>query len=184
LLVFRGQTDAGLRQFLIARSTEPASALVRSWVSYAYYLQGQMDSALVESKRAFQSDSTNLTTLTLGALVLLKAHNVPGALEYVRRMNRVNHAGFFVLGRTDSASARARLHEIEQRQRAAPWLIEGSRAFAMLGEGDTAQAITSFERATAVHDVWPSEYAIEDPIFDSIRTNPRFQRLLHRVGLR
>ena len=123
LLAFRGRTDEALKQFLLARSTEPASAVVRSWTSYTYYLQGEMDSALVESKRAFQSDSTNLTTLTLGAFVLLKARNVAGARDYVNRMLRVNHAGFYVLGATDTAMARVRLHELEQ-QHSPPWLVE------------------------------------------------------------
>lgn len=78
-LLFRGQIDAGLRQFLIARATEPASAVVRSWTSYSYYLQGNMDSALVESARALQSDSTNITTLAFGANVLLASGDVAGA---------------------------------------------------------------------------------------------------------
>ena len=184
LLLFRGQTDEGLRQFLLARSTEPASALVRSWVSYAYYLQGHMDSAMVESKRAFQSDSTNITTLVLGSLVLLKARNVAGARDYVRRMPRYSHLALYVLAATgDIAAVRTRLHELEQ-QRAAPWLVESSRAFSMLGAGDTAQALRAFERATDAHDIWPSQEPIQDPIFDPIRSSARFQRLLRRVGLR
>jgi Tfp pilus assembly protein PilF len=87
-LLFKGQIAEGLRQFLVARSTEPASALVRSWVAYSYYLQNEMDSAIVESRRAFQSDSTNLTTLAFGALILLKANDVATARDYLRRMSR------------------------------------------------------------------------------------------------
>jgi len=184
-LLFRGQTREGLRQFLIARNSEPASALVRSWVSYAYYLQGQMDSALVENRRAFQSDSTNITTLALGGLVLLKAGQIPRVRDYLRRINRYNHLSFYLLGAIgDTAQVKTRLGELKPQERTAPWFFESSRAFSFLGAGDTAQAIDAFERATDAHDIWPSLEAIQDPIFDPIRSNPRFQRLLSRVGLR
>ena len=183
-LLFRGQTAEGLRHFLIARNIEPASALVRSWVSYAYYLQGQMDSAIVEHRRAFQSDSTGLTTLGFGALILLRTGDVDGARSYLSRLNRYQHLSFYILAATgDTASARARIQELEQ-QGSGPWLVENSRAFTMLGARDTAGAITAFERATDANDIWPSLEPIDDPIFDPIRSSQRFQQLVRRIGLR
>ncbi len=183
-LLFKGRIADGLQQFLIARSTEPASALVRSWVAYSYYVQRQMDSAIVENRRAFQSDSSNLTTLAFGALILLEAHDVAGAKDYLRRMGRYQHQAFYVLAATgDTAAARARLHEIEL-QHAGPWFIENSRAFMMLGAGDTARAVTALERSADLYDIWPTQESTNDPVFDQLRSNERFQRLLHRVGLR
>ena len=183
-LLFKGQLSSGLRQFLIARSTEPFSALVRSWVAYSYYLQNEMDSAVVESKRAFQSDSTNLTTLAFGSMILLKANDIAGARAQLRRMGRYQHQTFYILAATgDSAAARARLRELELN-RAAPFVIQNSLAFTLLGARDTLGAITAFERAADAHGVWPTLQPIDDPIFDPIRSHPRFQRLVRRVGLR
>lgn len=183
-LLFMGNVDEGMRQFLTARSTEPASAVVRSWVAYTYYLQNEMDSAIVESRRAFQSDSNNITTLAFGSLILLKANDVAGARRYLKRLGRYQHQALYVLAATgDIAEARARLRELELN-RAGPWFLENSRAFAMLGARDTLAAISAFERATDANDAWPTYQSIDDPIFDPVRSHPRFQRLVKRIGLR
>jgi len=182
-LVFRGRSADALHQFLAARRTEPASALVSSWVSYAYYLQGRMDSSLVESARAFESDPTNLTTLQLGSLVRLRARDPAGARDFVNRLPRFDPYVLYVLGATgDTAAALGRLRELE-RERPTRWLAATSRALGMLGVGDTTEAMAALERATIANEIWPSFHAIIDPIFDPIRSSARFHALLRRVNL-
>jgi Tfp pilus assembly protein PilF len=182
-LVWRGRNAEALTQFLEARRTEPASALVSSWVSYAYYLQGQLDSALVESARAFQNDTTNLTTLEFGALVRLTTGDSAGARDFVNRLPRFDPYVLYVLGATgDTAAALARVHELE-RERPARWLAATRRALGMLGVGDTTAAMAALERATAANEIWPSFHAVTDPAFDPIRSSARFHQLLRSVNL-
>ena len=78
-LLSRGRVADALTQLLSARSDDPASAVLSSWLSYAYYVDGRVDSALVESDRALQSDSMNSTTLLWGTLIRLKAGRRNGA---------------------------------------------------------------------------------------------------------
>jgi Predicted integral membrane protein len=182
-LVFRERATEALEQFLAARREDPASALVSSWVSYTYYVRDQIDSAVAESIKAFQSDSTNTTTLSLGALVRLRAGRVREARQFVERGQQMNESLFYVLSALgDSALAMARLRKFDKALHGF-WRAETNRAFAMLGAKDTARALTALERATDRHEIWPTLVSMRDPIFDPIRASPRFQRLLSRVGL-
>lgn len=182
-LLFRDRPGEALAQFLVARSEDPASALVLSWVAYSYYVMGQLDSAYVESARAFQSDSTNTTTLLVGSLVRLKAGRPREALRFMERGQPFMETVFYVLAATgDTAGAMARLRTFE-RTMPRGWRTETNRAYAMLGAGDTARALSALERATDSNEIWPTLESTRDPIFDPIRNSPRFQRLLRRVGL-
>jgi TolB-like protein/tRNA A-37 threonylcarbamoyl transferase component Bud32/Tfp pilus assembly protein PilF len=182
-LVFRGRPKEALQQFLIARRTEPALALVSSWVSYAYYLDGQSDSALVESARAFQNDSMNITTLLLGSLVRLKAGRNTEARDFVSRGPRLSPYTFYVLAATgDTAGVRQRFDQIA-RGPSNFAMRHTVRALAMLGVGDTTAALAALEHATEANELWASVLSFRDPIFDPIRGSVRFRRVLQRLGL-
>ena len=179
-----GRAPEALKQFLLARRVEPASALVSSHVSFIYYFLGQMDSAVVESERAVQSDTTVLTAMTLGALVRFKAGRIAEARDLaVRSQRNAGAGGLYVLVATgDTATAMARLRKIESvRPRA--WMAETARFNVMLGLGDTARALDALERATAAREIWPSTGPVPDPTFDVIRGSARFQAVLRQIGL-
>jgi hypothetical protein len=156
---------------------------VSSWVSYAYHLDGQLDSALVESGRAFQNDSMNITTLVLGSLVRLKAGRKAEARDFVNRGPRLSPYTFYVLAATgDTAGVRQRLDQIARGPSNFAFR-HTVRALAMLGAGDTTKAVEALERATEANELWPSVLSFRDPIFDPIRGTPRFRLVLQRLGL-
>jgi predicted Zn-dependent protease len=182
-LFHRGRAADAVKQFILARRTEPASAVVSSLLSYVYYLQGDMDSALVESARAFQSDSANITTLSLGTVVRLAAHDSAGARDFAIRLHTPQPTGLYVLaaiGDTTEAFRRLRAMEAQRPNR---WMVRTARAFTMLGVGDTTEALAALERATDANELWPTISAVIDPIFDPIRSSTRFHDLLRRVDI-
>ena len=184
-MLHTGRGADALKQFLIARRTEPASALVSSWVAYTYYMLGQIDSALVESARAFQNDSTNYTTLQSGAQIRVMAGDFAGARDLVSRLSQTyDRVTLWVLAATgDTATALGRLRELE-RKRPPPWLAATARAYVMFAIGDTTEAMAALERATEANELWPaSGSALLDPIYDPVRSSARFQALLRRVNL-
>lgn len=183
LQLYRGRHAEALRQLREARTEDPASAAVLSWLSFAYYLNHELDSALVESRRALENDSTNATSLGLGALVRL-GNNLPEeARKLIGLTNSNLPAAFYVIAKLgDTALARKRLRELDALT-PQPWMAETKRAYVYLGLGDTARALSALERATDGKELWPSTHGAFAPMFDSIRGSARFQALLRRVGL-
>jgi serine/threonine protein kinase/tetratricopeptide (TPR) repeat protein len=182
-MLHQGRAADALKQFLAARHAEPASALVSSWVAFAYFLQGQMDSALVESARAFQNDSTNYTTLQNGAYIRLKLGDLAGARDLVNRLSPYDSRRLYVLAvMGDTATALGRLRELE-RERPPRWLAPTTRAYTMLAIGDTTEAMAALERATDANEFWPAFGGVLDPMYDPIRSSSRFHALLRRVNL-
>jgi eukaryotic-like serine/threonine-protein kinase len=182
-LLFRGNVRAGLDTLLLARRSEPASALVSSWVSYAYYLDGQRDSALAESRRAFQSDTMNLTTLTHGALIRQSLGLSAEARRFADRSLPLNPSRVYVLSvQGDTSEVMNRIRAAED-QLPRPGLIGLARAYAMLGIRDTAGAMAALDRATTDGEMWPSIQSVIDPVYWPLWPSARFKALRERVGL-
>lgn len=172
-----------MQQLREAKSQGPASALVLSWLSYGYYLSGRLDSALVESRRALENDSTNFTTNAFGALVRLAVGRNEEALALGRRTTSLNTLSAFVIARAgDTAGARRALSVLdsESPRRTRFWT---EKAFTHLGLRETEKALEAFEAATDSGEMWPLFEPVTDRIFDDLRASPRFALLLRRVNL-
>ncbi len=182
-LMFRGRPADALAQLRVARDADPESALVLSWISYAFFQNGMTDSALAESNHALAIDPVNLTSLGFGSLVQLWSNHPDAARELARQGSGYLTQATYVIAMTgDTAEARRRLLR-EDAETPQPWMSETRRAHSHLGLGDTAQALAALERATDAGEIWSSLMSVLDPTYDPIRESPRFRALLRRVGL-
>jgi len=182
-LMFRGRVGEALAQLQTARSEDPASALVLSWVAHAYHLNGQLDSAYAESRRALETDSANYSSVFTGGLIRLAVNRPSEARTLVDRSPRAFLINEYVIAKTgDSATARQRLADVEA-QSPRPWLTESRRAFAYIGLGDTAAALSALERATDLGEIWYVMSGLPDPMFKPLHHSPRYHALLRRIGL-
>ena len=182
-LLFRGRTREALAQFQAAREVDPASALVLSFVSYAYYRERQQDSARVISERALKSNPLNFTALIFRSLVLFADGHPDEARRLVAWMPLDATPGIYIMAITAKPKdARVPIAALLKR-RPLPWMVHTAQAYAMLGVGDTAQALSELELATQRKEIWPELIPQSDPMFDGIRKSGRFRKLLERVGL-
>jgi tetratricopeptide (TPR) repeat protein len=181
-LRFRGRLPQAMAELQAARAEDPMSAVVLSHLSYSYFLNQEMDSALKESGRAMEMDSTNTTTLGYRAMILLRANQPEEALKLVVQKAYATSYGGYVIGRVDPTAARRRILEMDA-ETTQSHNAETRRAMIYFGLGDTARALTALERATDVGDHWHASNGAFDPVFDAVRDSPRFRALLRRVGL-
>jgi serine/threonine-protein kinase len=179
----RGQLREALVQSQAARAEDPASAVVLAHLSYGYYLNRQVDSAMAESKRALETDSANRTTIWSGALVRLVARQPLEARALANRALSAFLIKDYVLARSgDTATARLHLRELDA-ERPQPWMSRTRRGLTYLGLGDTTQALSALELATEANEIWPFVFPVSDPLYDPIRGSARFRAMLRRVGL-
>ena len=182
-LLYRARTNDALAQFQAAQRDDPASALVLSFVSYAWYLLGQRDSAQVTIDRALSSNPSSFTALNFGALIQLNQGHPVEARAIALRSRQDWPSINYVLAATSPAdSTRARLGAMLAR-RPRMWMINTVRAYSMLGLRDTSRALDALEDATRAREIWPVIEPRTNPIFESIRDTPRFRKLLVTVGL-
>src|SRR5204862_8356434 len=111
---------------------------------YAYYLRGQMDSALVERARAYQNDSTYVINLTTGPRILWKAGRIAEMRALLRQGPPLGSTLFLLAAVGDTAEAMSRLRAA-QRTTPRHRDLDMSTAYIMLGKGDTAEALAALE---------------------------------------
>ena len=189
--LIRDSVSEAIAQLRAARLEDPGSALVLGWLSYAFYLEGRLDSALVASDHAFQSDSTGRMLLGFRASQRLRVADTATARRMAiqslpadpNRLFAASLAGLYALTAIGDTAITMDLVRKMERTRPRPWMTETYRAFVMLGVGDTAAALAALERATAAKESWSSKLPMRDPIFDPIRGSARFLELVRQLRL-
>jgi serine/threonine-protein kinase len=182
-LRFRGRWAESMREFQAARAQDPSSGLVLTHVAYAYLLNNQKDSALVESRRALENDSLFMPSRGLGSIILL-ANGLPDSARALalKTLPAFGSNEYVIAKSGDTATARQRLKELDT-QNPQPFGAEVRRAQAYLGLGDTASALSALERAAEAKQLWGVGVSPFDPMYDSIRRSARFRALVRQAGL-
>ena len=190
LLLVMGRTAEAQAQLKHATELDPLSPI--AFGSYAVSLAvGRTPvPAIAAARHAVELDSTLLVTRFMLGSVYLQAGRVPDAvreLETAAGLDTLSVQTTGLLGyayaksgNTRRATAMAR--DLESRL----GRLNGAPAAAgriYLGIGDTAHALSLFERAAADHDALFSSESLAESFFDPIRSDARFAAVVAKVGL-
>lgn len=168
-----------------ARVDDALSVHASALLAYYLSLLGRDDEALVESRRAFDLDSAAAGARGFVPLAMLhaghpdEARRVTGRVAVVPPYSGVGVAAYVLGAAGDRAGATATIHVLETRARG-EWSVATALAYAYLGLGDTARALSALE--TAVRAGERPYIPFVDPMYDPVRRSARFAAVVRRYG--
>ena len=183
-----GRLDEAIAKDKKAIELDPLNSFFQSALAYYLYYARRYDDAIVQIRRTLELDpASTLARHLLGCCLLWKGDTAGAIAEFQRSKIVVTGAWYQgLLGYAYAISgnrpkAEQILRELEQM---AKQQYVNSTAFAdiYLGLGEKEKALDWLEKSYQDQEsaCW---YLKVDPIYDSVRNEPRFQALLKKVGL-
>jgi TolB-like protein/DNA-binding winged helix-turn-helix (wHTH) protein/Flp pilus assembly protein TadD len=187
-LTWLGRFDEAFRESERARQLDPLSLIIAADNGMILYYSRQYDRAITKF-RAVREMDPNFPR----AEPIVSAYEQKGlfadALADIEKQRRLNGDGTgvwstlaYIYGHSgQQVQARRALAELERLNQHQP-LDSAVIAWAYLGMGNKDQALAWLERAYSQHSNAMTTLKVE-PGYDPLRSDPRFQDLMRRVGL-
>jgi serine/threonine protein kinase len=185
-----GRTTEGINEAIYAAQLEPASAQVAWGIGLAQLWARNFPEAEQALRHSLELDPKFLLSrLDLGEVYAVTGRLEEAVQEFGRAVDdsednpyAVGYWGYAcgLAGyRTEADRALLKLKELAQHRYVPPL----ANAFVLLGLGHRDEVFKWLDRAYEERDCRRFAYFLVDPIFDPLRSDPRFGELLRRVGL-
>jgi TolB-like protein/DNA-binding winged helix-turn-helix (wHTH) protein/Tfp pilus assembly protein PilF len=186
-LMWRGRFDEALQESERARQLDPLSLIIAADNGAILYFSRQYDRAIEKWQSVLEMDPDFSRAHLIRGAYLEKGMFAEALADTEKERNMTPVPGYWswlaiIYGRSgQSPQARHALQELLQSSRSHP-VDAMFVAWAYLGMGDKDHAFVWFEKAYAQHSNELASLRVS-PACDPLRSDPRFQDLLHRVGL-
>jgi adenylate cyclase len=188
LLTCLGRHDEAIAKSKRAVELEPLSPLMNNDGGYWLVLARRYDEAIVQSRKALELDSNySWPHYNLGWCFLWKGDRA-GAIAEFQKARALDPQPLFdsalsyaraVSG--DRAKAEQILRDLEDAARHR-YVSPGSQVYIYLGLGEKEKTYEWLDRLCEAQD-FACYWLKVDPVYDSVRNEPRFQALLKKMGL-
>jgi TolB-like protein/Tfp pilus assembly protein PilF len=188
LLSQQGRHDEAIAEIRRAQELDPLSLIVNAIAGRILLFAGRVDPAIEQLQKTLEVDPNfSIANYDLGKAYLRKQMLSQAIAEFQKSVN------LFRVSERDAALGYAYANEgkdAEARDVLRTYLRLSERAyvswygiaFVYTGLGEKDQAFACLEKAYQQHDVRLRDVKVE-PLFENLRSDPRFVHLVRRVGL-
>ncbi len=188
-LLAAGRFDEAIAEAKRAQESDPLGLILHALIGLAYYFARRYDEAIAECERTIDMGPSFLPTHLWLGLAYQQVGRKEDAVQVYQRAASFPSAGQFLLGflghaqgvaghHRDAERTLDELHALAGRAYVSPFSI----ALVHLGLGAREESQAWLEKASEERSCWLVWLGV-DPMFDSLRTEPRFQAILSRMGL-
>jgi serine/threonine protein kinase/Flp pilus assembly protein TadD len=189
MLLFCGRSDEAEAEIRLAQELDPLSLIIGSLASGKPYYARQYDKAIEQFKKTLELDPNFAQAhLALGWAYLQQSQFEKGIAEFekVRAIAGSSPYGLGGLGnayaRAGRKSGAAQVLDELLRFSGEGYSVSYDIALVYLGLGDKNQALEWLESAYGERSTFLEEITM-DPVWDGLRSDPRFVALMKKVGL-
>jgi len=164
-----------------AQRLDPLSQLINARVGSVLFQARRYAEAEAALRQALALDSTNVNARVDLGLLLAFQHRFPEAFATLRAIDTTSSYLAYAYGlagrRTEALEIQRRLERLTRTRYVSPLAF----AYIAISVGDTAQALDWLERAYRERTfLLPF---LLNPVYDPLRSQPRFQGLVRRLGI-
>jgi TolB-like protein/Tfp pilus assembly protein PilF len=189
LLSFHGRFEESLAEHERARQLDPASLVINGSVAGTFILARKYDRAIEQAKKTLELDPGFWLPREFLAIAYMGQGRYAEAVAELEKtgpsstipLRGVGIAGYAYAISGRRADALRLLEELEERSKR-EYVSPSARALIYIGLGDKDQAFAWLDRAYAERD-WRLRELKTSALYDSLRSDPRFTRLLKQVHL-
>jgi serine/threonine protein kinase/tetratricopeptide (TPR) repeat protein len=188
-LMTMGRQAEAIARMKNSLELDPLSLIISVAIGWAFYMARQYDDAIEQLQRTIEMDPNYPVTYWILGLLLRKMGRYEQAIEESEKGAKLSGGSPLIsaaLAQTLATAGRREkaiqllneLTKLTKQKYVAPYFFAGIH----IGLGEDDRAIEYLEKSYEEHSNWLI-YLHIDPSMDGLRSNPRFQDLLRRVGL-
>jgi TolB-like protein/Flp pilus assembly protein TadD/predicted Ser/Thr protein kinase len=189
-LTATGRLDEALQEMQKALELEPASLVMNTFMGATLYYAGRYDEAIDQCRKTIEMDPTFAVAHWHLGLAYEQKHVFDAAIEELQKATSLSGGSPLMraaLGHAYAISQKTHeanqilgeLNELSKQQYVSPYEL----AAIYVALGNNEQAFQLLEKAHTEHSFHLVNLNVS-PQFRSIRSDPRFQDLVRRIGLR